>query len=328
MEYIVKLNPESPFHIGEAGIGLEETSFTVHSDTLFSAICNTYALLYGEDELEHLLNQFGREPPFLLSSAFLFIEDMLTFPIPLNVNWSKFMNESQNKKEHTYELIKKLKKVQFVSKEIFYSILRDEQDILSETPNIEKNILFSSEETPPDEIYSILEAPHIALDRRSQSSSIYHVGEVHYAPACGLYFFLKTQSDYDSRIKAAIHLLGDEGLGGKRSSGKGLFNPVFLSNDYKIPHTPMDITLSLIFPIQKELSIIKEGSYKMIMRKGWIYSPRIKSLRKKSVRMLTEGSTFPRKVKGQLIDVTPDVEFEIPQVKRYGYGFYLEKGEE
>jgi len=328
MEYIVKLNPESPFHIGEAGIGLEETSFTVHSDTLFSAICNTYALLYGEDELEDLIGQFGREPPFHLSSAFLFIEDMLTFPVPLNVNWSKFMDESQNKKEYSYELIKKLKNVQFVSKEVFYSILKDEQDILSEPPNIQKNILFSSEETPPDDIYSILETPHVALDRRSLSSSIYHIGEVHYAPACGLYFFLKTQKNYDSRIRAAIHLLGDEGLGGKRSSGKGLFRPVFLSDIHKIPQSPMDITLSLIFPTKEELSIIKEGSYKIIMRKGWIYSPQIKSLRKKSVRMLTEGSTFPRKVKGQLINVTPDVDFEIPQVKRYGYGFYLEKGEE
>ena len=327
MEYIVKLNPESPFHIGEAGIGLEETSYTVHSDTLFSAICNTYALLYGKDEIEHLLDQFEREPPFILSSTFLFIEDILTFPVPLNVNWSKFMDKSQFKKENSYEIVKRMKKVQFCSEKMLHSILKDEQNIFSNDLNIKNNILFSPEETSPDEIYSVIEAPHVALDRRSQFSSIYHIGEVRYASACGLYFFLKTQSEYDSRLKAAIHLLGDEGLGGKRSSGKGLFKPVFLSEICKIPQSPMNITLSLIFPNQEELSIIKEGSYKIVMRKGWIYSPQIKSLRKKSVRMLTEGSTFPRKVKGQIIDVTPDVEFKIPKIMRYGYGFYLERGE-
>jgi CRISPR-associated protein Csm4 len=328
MEYTVKLNPESPFHIGEAGIGLEETSYTVHSDTLFSAICNTYALLYGKDEIEHLLDQFEREPPFILSSTFLFIEDILTFPVPLNVNWSKFMDKSQFKKENSYEIVKRMKKVQFCSEKMLHSILKDEQNIFSNDLNIKNNILFSPEEPSPDEIYSVIEAPHVALDRRSQFSSIYHIGEVHYASACGLYFFLKTESEYDSRLKAAIHLLGDEGLGGKRSSGKGLFKPVFLSEICKIPQSPMNITLSLIFPNQEELSIIKEGSYKIVMRKGWIYSPRIRSLRKKSVRMLTEGSTFPRKVKGQMVDVTPDVEFKIPQIMRYGYGFYLEKGGE
>ena len=70
MEYIVKLEPESPFHIGKAGVGLEETSVIVHSDTIFSALCNMYTLLYGRDELEAMLTEFEEQPPFLVSSAF------------------------------------------------------------------------------------------------------------------------------------------------------------------------------------------------------------------------------------------------------------------
>jgi len=36
-----RLIPRSPFHFGERGIGLEETSILLHSDTLFSALCMT-----------------------------------------------------------------------------------------------------------------------------------------------------------------------------------------------------------------------------------------------------------------------------------------------
>ena len=32
-------------------------------------------------------------------------------------------------------------------------------------------------------------------------------------------------------------------------------------------------------------------------RRGWVYAPEVKSVRKKEVRMLAEGSTFTQKVK-------------------------------
>jgi len=46
------LSFRSPLHIGERGVGLEETRVHVPADTLFGAICSVWRLLYGRTELE------------------------------------------------------------------------------------------------------------------------------------------------------------------------------------------------------------------------------------------------------------------------------------
>ena len=65
-----KLKPKADFHLGDKEAVLEKTSDYIHSDTLFSAICNAYRLLYGNERLQEVLKLFeDREPPFLISSA-------------------------------------------------------------------------------------------------------------------------------------------------------------------------------------------------------------------------------------------------------------------
>ena len=64
----------NPVHFGELGIGMEETSDRIHSDTLFSAWVSAYARLFGKDAVEELLKKFQAdvEPLFRLSSTFLY----------------------------------------------------------------------------------------------------------------------------------------------------------------------------------------------------------------------------------------------------------------
>lgn len=76
---LVKLNfGRSPAHFGELGIGIEETSERVRSDTLFSAWMSAYARLFGKVEVEKLLKRFPSEKypeqrsPFRLSSTFIY----------------------------------------------------------------------------------------------------------------------------------------------------------------------------------------------------------------------------------------------------------------
>ncbi|MFM6347401.1 MAG: type III-A CRISPR-associated RAMP protein Csm4, partial [Dolichospermum sp.] len=72
---LVKLDfKNNPAHFGELGIGMEETSERVRSDTLFSAWVIAYARL-GQD-IDTLLNrfQYDPKPPFRLSSTFIYIE--------------------------------------------------------------------------------------------------------------------------------------------------------------------------------------------------------------------------------------------------------------
>ncbi|MDJ0506872.1 MAG: type III-A CRISPR-associated RAMP protein Csm4, partial [Nostocales cyanobacterium LE14-WE12] len=56
---LVKLNfGNNPAHFGEVGIGMEETSDRVRSDTLFSAWITNYARLFRKDAVEELLQLF------------------------------------------------------------------------------------------------------------------------------------------------------------------------------------------------------------------------------------------------------------------------------
>jgi len=345
MQYsIIKLKPESPFHIGEKGVGLEETSNIIHSDTLFSAICNAFRLLYGNEELKEMLELFKvNDPPFLLSSAFLYSDDVLVFPLPLCINWKRYvdnelidgLNTGREEKEKIdkFDLLKKMKKVKFISKRIFDDVIKDETKIKEyiNDKNIKQGILFSENELEKlkvDIFYKKTETPRVTLDRRSHASNIYYFGEVLFSEKCGLYFLIdfKCNEELKSKIKASIRLLGDEGVGGDRTSGKGLFKPIFENNlKLETTNTNTFLTLSLTYPLNSELKPIKEGFYELIMRRGWIYSLNQTNLRKKTIMMLTEGSVFRGTVVGKIVDVTPDImrNRESHPVYRYGYSFLV-----
>ncbi len=97
---LVKLKFRAPVHLGEVGIGVEETSTYACSDTLFSGLCHAWKLAYGEPALVELLDQFksikDEEPPFLISSAFPYLcegeKKYFFFPVPLPLlhQWRRF----------------------------------------------------------------------------------------------------------------------------------------------------------------------------------------------------------------------------------------------
>jgi len=166
------------------------------------------------------------------------------------------------------------------------------------------------------------------LDRKTHVSDIYHFGEVSFSEKCGLYFLMdfRCEEELKDKIKAAIRLWGDEGIGGDRTSGKGLFKPVFKNNfELGAANTNENafLTLSLTYPQKNELKPVKEGFFELITRRGWIYSLEERNLRRKTIRMLSEGSVFMGKVVGKIEDVTPDVmkKEESHSVYRYGYSF-------
>lgn len=109
---IIKLNFNSPLHIGEIGIGLEECSPIIHSDTIFNAIINAYSLMHAENETNEFLRSFESVQ---LTSAFPFWKDEIFFPRPR-------IRPNTNEKimlEHS----KKIKKAEFVSKKNFEKII-------------------------------------------------------------------------------------------------------------------------------------------------------------------------------------------------------------
>ena len=304
---ICKLTFKSPMHLGEREGWYEGTETFIHSDTLFSAFCHSYLLLYGQERLEALLRKFVEgSPPFLISSAFPYWKDELYFPVPKN----------QLPKE------KDIKKISFVSQKGFEA-LTDGQTLDMTYTSI--NTIPAKEE--PRYPWKIENVPRIALSRLTNhpDGNFFHFGEVTYFEDAGLFFILHLrEQDLRKEFEAAINLMSDEGIGGDRSSGKGLMRKPYSTEIELAVSQGADgtVSLSVYYPDPKEIPSLAQGFYQLLERKGYIYSPYGQSLRKKSVRMFTEGSVFPanKNRKGRLIDVTPQA-FQHHKVYRYGLFF-------
>ncbi|HID28082.1 MAG TPA: type III-A CRISPR-associated RAMP protein Csm4 [Methanosarcinales archaeon] len=334
---IVKLYPMSPFHLGERGIGVEETSDIIHSDTLFSAIAHNWRIFYGNRDLESLLKLFNKNPPFLISSAYPFAKEVLFFPRPFI-------------KDFKPELRKKFKKVRFVSQKVFEELIEDkipeenfiQKDKIWITKN-ERDKLRELEDSKREiTIWKKTERPRVALDLISSSANIYHFGEVVFSEGCGYYFLVDYRNNNcKSKLEPVIRLLGEEGIGGDRTSGRGLFELKDNKDNFKefalnISNSNKNfVTLSLYHPTKEEVKkeFLQKSNYELITRKGWIYSPDINNLRRRTIRMFAEGSVFPKQEKkeiyGDLADVTPKILKEHKGYKnghrvcRYGYAFKI-----
>lgn len=301
---IYKLKFKSSIHLGEREQLREGTDIIIHSDTLFSAICHCYLLLYGEEKLNSLLQQFSDEPPFLISSAFPFWKNKLYFPIPYN----------QLPKE------KKLKKILFIEKDGFEKLLNGESidKIAKKFKTIPDLIPTNDEERLP---YRTVDTPRTGLSRLTSQPGerFFYFGEVYYSEDAGLFFLVDFKKDaVRKEFESTLNLMKDEGIGGDRTSGKGHFELSEIESlKFNLPASQAIVTLSLYHPKENELPDIGEGYYEIIERKGYVYSPYIQSLRRKSVRMFKEGSVFKSIKKGTIADVTPEG-FNIHKIYRYG----------
>lgn len=357
-----QLAARSPFHFGERGVGIEEASLVLHSDTLFSALCLTLREL-GQD-LDKFLGQFprltskgleGGPPPLRLSSAYPYAGSVLFFPRPmLRLNLDR---------DDAFRLRKRLKWIRFVSKPILEAILSYEpiRDLLLDAKDeVRKDVLLQGDRVwvTPDEFQGLGAfedkrsgkirlweegtVPHVRVDRVTNRSEVYSAGRVRFASGAGLFFLAEFGPKADrERFELAMRVLGDSGVGGERSSGHGQFSleclpPLELRE-------PQDAdgyaTLSLYWPQRQEVEdgILNDAHYSIVNRRGWVASPDAMNLRQLGVRMLAEGSVFSKRTEGALANVRPLDDPSLPQnvphdVWRYGLAFpvrcRLAKGEE
>ncbi len=286
---LYKLNFSSPLHIGAHGVGYEETGNMIHSDTLFSAIMSLWGNFY-EDDIESLC----KTPSFIISSAFPFKKDVLFFPRPM-VRIGKDA-EGDDKKE------KKIKKVEFISQELLESILKGESGNLefNEKDTLQSGKFWHLNQSSFDKndiIFAERELPRVTIDRNTNSSEIFYFSEIVFNRDAGLFFLAKF---IDKRIKqkfeTVLRLLGDEGIGGDKRMGKGLFSLDIKENFHvSFPeNTDAFLTLSLYYPQESEFNggILNDASYNLLSRKGWLHAPGAMTLRRKEIRTFTEGSVF------------------------------------
>ena len=297
-------------------LGLQRTEVYIPADTLFSALCQTWATFYGSDSLETFLNRYTSDAaklPFQLTSAFPFAGDVRFFPKPLNLKIDEV-------EDH-----KKVKKVQFVSHNVFKTILN------GETPKLSNNLLINGDKMwvdacekgqletllKPSEkdkkekeneaeddltVWKTSRRPRVTLDRESHESQIWHVETLQFNKNCGLWFAAEFGANDDAKTErkmdTLLTALGDAGIGGERNAGYGLFE--FKKECLKIDTVEEGsrfVTLAPICPKNKDelktLILEEDVTYSLNPRTGWGNSTGT-PFRRKQVMMFDEGSVLTK----------------------------------
>jgi CRISPR-associated protein Csm4 len=290
---LVKLNfGRSPAHFGEVGIGMEETSDRVRSDALFSAWVSIYARLFGNKAVEELLQQFPCDkqqqltPPFRISSTFIYRElsneTIYYLPRPL-----KFPIEYPDDDLAFFKAYKKLNYIPLQVWQRWYQgegFKQSDIDELIEYTRAGKSHgdLNKFRTFDYNKAFKIDKVPKIAVDRVTRATNLYHTGFVQFEwenNLAGLYFLLQLSPKGEklaNNLQAALHLLGEEGIGGERSSGAGRFQVEWLelSEDWQKVvdfsagnhHTVM----SLFWDTPITTDFLDNASYDIQERGGWI----------------------------------------------------------
>ncbi|MDQ7820096.1 MAG: type III-A CRISPR-associated RAMP protein Csm4 [Armatimonadota bacterium] len=318
--YRVLLTPRSAFHLGERGIGYEETSELVHADTLFSALCSVWTLLFGEDAVRRDLLPDGPnwEPPLRISSAFPRAGPVRFYPKPLLPSPDGDAT--------------RWKEVEWLSESLFiawlggarvpqFTFVHDGTVALAEA---EREKLAHDPTLP---FWKTVRVPRVTLDAVSKASELWHFGRLHFAPGCGLHFWVELRG-LEDRFWTALRLLGDVGLGGDRSAGHGLFDVEFRQEEppWKASDSRF-VTLSPVYLPEAQAGVLLRNgcAYRLEMRPGWIGAAQPSPYRRKAVRLLAEGSVLTGSTGalwGGFVDVTPEGVPDLPhRVYRWGYAF-------
>lgn len=324
--YYVTLEPRGAFHLGERGIGYEETSELVHADTLFGALCAVWSLLYGDAAVSADLLPDGSpdwRPPFLVSSAFPRAGPVRFYPKPL-------LPPPDGD-------VRRWKDVEWVSEAVFRAWLEDKPvpqpvfvhggEVALTGPEREAALAELPSRDPEIPYWKVVRVPRVTLDAASNASELWHFGRLHFAPGCGLHLWVDLHR-LEDRFWTALRVLGDVGVGGDRSAGHGLFTVTHRSEDPPWPRAAdRFVTLSPVYPRKDQVAgLLADGcAYRLVTRTGWIGAALATPYRRRAVRLIAEGSVLAGSsdgLWGSLVDVTPDAVPDLPhRVYRWGYAF-------
>ena len=317
-------------HLGRPGHSLDpqnvdlETSETwIPADTLFSAICQTWAQFYDSQDLSRFLDRFQQEsPPLLLTSAFPFVGQQRLFPKPEKLNWNQIQLEERH--------LKRLKQVRFLSPARFQQVIDNHPiEFKPEEDLINRGQVWVDGQTESwtkgQVIWQTQTRPRVTIDRLSSASAIWHASIVEFDNQAGLWFACQfADSEVEKQVETVLNVLGDTGLGGERAYGHGLFElekrDFVLTSDQS---SQQFMTLSPVRPRDhQQLSALTSGEvgYQLSQRSGWISGSR--NRRRNWIWMLSEGAVLNRcgkETMGSLVDLQP-ADYPHP-VWRYGYAW-------
>lgn len=246
-------------HVGTRGVNLDEAGIYLPSDTLFSALVDTWRRMGGAVE-DWMAPFIAGTPPFLLTSAFPYAGKVRFYPVPVDLRRLLVQEAGASGTGKT------LKRIRFLSEGILRRTLagdllpenffsRDEAGETRSGVSLQSGTLWLLPEEvaglpddmrlkgnghprpvallPRQQVWAKSRTPRVTVDRIGSASNIFHAGRTRFADGCGLWFGVGWRQPaqsigadgeftYQTGLNKALAVLGDEGIGGERTAGYGV----------------------------------------------------------------------------------------------------------
>jgi CRISPR type III-A-associated RAMP protein Csm4 len=309
------------------------------SQTLFGSICWAIKDLYGEENLETILEDFyNHDKKFVVSSVFPM--DLVTCPLE---TWTKLSEINNVKKYMSDKSIvskraKDLKKVKFMSLNIFKEYLIDKvdkkevfTDIVLGKQNPKYKLIngvlsFDNEDILPLEL-SVSKERRNSINRLAGSTmenGLYYYNKMFLGGKNSLYFLFKT-SDIDFYLPI-FKYLSDGAIGSDKSVGMNSYRIDFEGEFQYNKEIEESILLSKYIPNYEEIQWdrssykIQYGKYKIESRDSFMGE----DILKKDITFLTEGSKLLLNSNKEIYGQLPIVKLILgKKIRHNGIGFFL-----
>ena len=316
--YLYPLRFLTPVHFGDTSEGgnLETISSTLGSDVLFGACC--HEISHDTSLLESFISSVKTQQ-IVLSSLFPYCIDngeyQLYVPSPIMQIDSKDMpitSFEETKRVATEQ--KKIKKIEYIRA----SQLQNFSQYIESDTSQKHMPIFGTKQAMTQ------------VNMRGEKSRPYYVGSYQFMSNTGLYIIARFTDDTSRELfEAILELLGLSGYGKFELAD----DPIQLESEgiykddsalYVLLHNNQGnmMCISACVPTSDEVATLKQGSYKLQKRGGFVGSAgSTTQVKRNSYYVVKEGSVCPKALVGQMLTITGD---SLPHpVYRNGMGLWI-----
>lgn len=282
---LYRLRPLAPLHLGTGRADdLADLDELPRSDTLAAALCSVWRHVRPDADVSAL----AAAPPFALSSALPVVKSgdawLPTLSLPVGLADAAAGADR-----------KRWKGARFAPA----ALLRDLLAGRAPDADVVDGVLLPTAVATAhgDGLWHRDSRVRLAVNRLGDGpipGLLYEFGGVRFADGVRLGVAVRFADEaIRPAFEAALALLGEEGLGADRSSGYGRFAVEAAEAFAPSLGTGMRLCLSLCRPTRDEIArglLAEPARWDTVVRGGWVTSPGAASLRKRDLRMLTEGA--------------------------------------
>ncbi len=261
---------------------------SIKSYTLFGAFCWGYRFLKGKSSLETFLNEFEKNPKFLISSPFPLSQERLLFPKPV----------LPLKDEENLSIVEKLKrkpykKAKYITQSVFEDFLNGKikkQNDFMKNYKVKDGIIHQLNESIEKILKKEIIITHNEINRLNNTSkNLYFESGI---LSNEEYFLVKfLDEDFKEDFDTVLKFIEDIGLGRNKNIGWGRVKIIPLEKDFSFLNTRKNDTFITLSPmIPSENCLLNESFYTFSTYKSFTEGSFSEGKVKNKVVYLEEGS--------------------------------------